>query len=204
LVNLVRIGIWTKHPGNFLDELIDWPIDNPTHCDRKDAAEHAAFIRQNGMVHELYYPRLRDRQIVEAERPYLKILEIEGLTPELSERLERWFDHNLRLNITYSIEDLFRVALDTPMPSEKSGYCSRYVIHGCFIILPTELWPLVRCTDDFISPRDLLISARLHEAEGNGTEGTSRTDATDSADGASTMTAGAAVLPVQTGGRMMP
>lgn len=151
----VRVAIWTKHPGDILGEAIDFVT--------RGTAQHAGFIRGNGMIHELYLPHVRDRVILDAERPYLKTFDIEGLTDELNTALERHFDNVLDQvakggGISYSITDLFRILCDMSTPDDGSMVCSQYVFWQLNLI---GLPPLARCGKDFISPRDLFISPRL-------------------------------------------
>ena len=80
----VKVAIWTLHPGDLLGSAINFVTHGP--------AQHAGFIRGNGRIHELYMPRVRDRDILDAERPFIRTFEIEGLTDELSAKLERHFD----------------------------------------------------------------------------------------------------------------
>ena len=151
----VIAAIWTTHPGDILGEAIDFV----TH----GAAQHAGFIRGNGQVHELYLPRIRERQVLPEEKKFIRVFEIEGLTDELNAKLERHFDEYLAANIIeYSIPELFRIVLNQPMPNAPAMVCSQYVFtHLKMIGLP----PLLRCEADFISPRDLLISPRLTEIQ---------------------------------------
>lgn len=151
-MNLVRAAIWTRHPGDELGEAIDFV----THGN----AQHAGFIRGNGLIHENYYPHVRDRAVLAAEKPFIRVFEIQGLTPELSAKLERHFDEYLATGWNYSIADLFRIQFNLPAPADGSGVCSQYVYHHLRMI---GLPPLVRCTEDFITPRDLLISPNLVE-----------------------------------------
>lgn len=149
----VKVAIWTLHPGDALGEAIDFITHGP--------AQHAGFIRGNGRIHELYVPVLRDRDIIDGERPFIRAFDIAGLTDDLSAKLERHFDVYLGAADTgYSIEDLFRIALNIPKPPDGSMVCSQYVFHMLKMI---GLPPLERCEEDFISPRDLWISPRLME-----------------------------------------
>lgn len=147
----VKAAIWSIHPGDLLGEAITFETHGP--------AQHAGFIRGNGRIHELYLPAPRDRDIQDAERPYLMALDIEGLTPDISAALERHFDDVLASDaIHYSIEDMFRIKFNLPPPPDGGLVCSQYVFwHLTMVNLP----PLVRCARDFITPRDLLISPRL-------------------------------------------
>lgn len=148
----MKIAIWTKHPGDLLGEAIDFL----TH----GKAQHAGFIRTNGMIHEAYLPKVRDRAILDAELPYLKTFDLAGLTMAQSDQFERIFDIMLAASIQYSLTDLFRYELNIPMPSDLSTICSRYVYHTIGQVSPALL-PLVRCDSDQVSPRDLYISPRL-------------------------------------------
>ena len=148
----VKAAIWTHHPGDLLGDAINFE----TH----GLAQHAGFIRGNGRIHELYLPRVRDRDIVDAERPFLLAFDIEGLTDPLNAALERHFDVMLEAGgqMDYSVADLFRIVLNIPKPTDGSMVCSQYVFH---MLGTVGLPPLVRCTEDFITPRDLYITPRL-------------------------------------------
>jgi hypothetical protein len=148
----MKIAIWTKHPGDLLGEAIDFL----THGN----AQHAGFIRANGLIHEAYLPKVRDRQILDAERSFLKTFDLMGVTPEQDAQFERIFDIMLAASIEYSIADLFRYELNIPMPDNLETICSRYVYHTINQV-SRRLLPLVRCDEDQISPRDLYISPRL-------------------------------------------
>ena len=151
---LVRVAVWLKHPGDLLGEAIQFA----TH----GLGEHAGFIRGNGTVHELYFPKVRDRDLAAGETSLMEIYDIEGLTPELSTAMEAGFDKNLAAGIKYSITDLFRIELDETFPLDTSGVCSCYVAHCLMCDLPEPLWPLVRIDPSQISPRDIRLSPRLH------------------------------------------
>ncbi|MDE2101572.1 MAG: hypothetical protein KGL39_30280 [Patescibacteria group bacterium] len=151
-MNHVKVAIWTIHPGDLLGQAIDFVT--------RGTAQHAGFIRGNGMIHELYLPKVRDRAMLDSEKQYVKIFDIEGMNDDLSGQLEKLFDLSLTTSgeISYSIVGLFRILFDRPNPSDKSMVCSQYVFHSLELI---GLPPLARCTADFISPRDLYISPRL-------------------------------------------
>lgn len=153
---LVKVAIWTHHPHDLLGGAIDFV----TH----GVAQHTGFVRSNGKIHELYLPHVRDRDIIDAERPYLRVFEIEGLTQELSDKLERHFDVMLENGgqMNYSIEDLFRILLNIPKPPDGSMVCSQYVFHMVKMI---GILLLERCDEDFISPRDLFITPRLIDSQ---------------------------------------
>lgn len=147
-----RVAIWTKHPGDLLGEAITAVTHGP--------AQHAGFIKSDGRIHELYLPGVRERDIQDAERPYLLAFDIEGLTPDLAAKLERHFNFmaNDQTAISYSVADLFRILLNIQKPDNGGMVCSQYVFRMLDMI---GLPPLARCSEDFISPRDLLISPRL-------------------------------------------
>jgi hypothetical protein len=149
----VRVAIWTTHPGDLLGQAINFV----TH----GSAQHAGFIRSDGRIHELYFPQVRDRVMLADEIPYIRQFEIEGLTSELSAKLERHFDLLVKEGaVKYSVADLFRILFNVEKPIDGAMVCSQYVFHR---LMEIGLPPLVRCEEDFISPRDLLISPRLLE-----------------------------------------
>jgi hypothetical protein len=154
----MRILIWTKHPGDLLGEVIDFV----THGDE----QHTGFERKNGMIHEAYWPRVRDRKPIAAELPFVKTFTLRGITPLQEAMFETCFDHALLQHISYSPADLFRFLFNKPDTDEQHTFCSRYVMHTIMQVCPPELWPLVRCMDgDWVSPRDLFISPNLLPAE---------------------------------------
>jgi hypothetical protein len=154
----MKILIWTHHPGNVLGEAIDFA----TH----GQAQHAAFLRRNGLIHEAYWPQLRDRLPMAAELPYVKVFTLRDLTPELAAAFEVQFDRALAAHIQYSVGDLFRFLFNAPNANEARTFCSRYVMHTIMEVCPAQLWPLVRCMEgDWVSPRDLFISPQLVPAE---------------------------------------
>jgi len=154
----MRILIWTKHPGDLLGEAIDLVTHGP--------AQHAAFLRRNGLIHEAYWPQVRDRKLMAEELPLVKTFTLRGLTPIQEAIFETYFDHALLQHIKYSPADLFRFLFNRPDTDEKHTFCSRYVMHTIMQVCPPELWPQVRCMDgDWVSPRDLLISPMLVPAE---------------------------------------
>lgn len=150
---LVRVAVWLQHPGDLLGAAITFA----TH----GIGEHAGFIRSNGLVHELYFPRVRDRQLVAGEMDLMEIYDIQGLTPDLSRQLEEKFDANLKAGIRYDIWDLFKIEFDETFPLDKSGVCSCYVMHTLNDVLPVDLLPLVRIDASQVSPRDIRLSPRL-------------------------------------------
>jgi hypothetical protein len=150
----MKILIWTGH-----HDPLDAAIKFLTH----GRGSHAAFLRADGFtVHEAFYPKVRDRLLTAVDRQNAEAFEIKGLTRKQQLEFEHLFDANLRLNIEYSIADLFRFALNIPSRDEHHTFCSRYVLHCCHAILPDDLMPLVRIPNhDWASPRDLRISPRL-------------------------------------------
>ena len=155
--------IWTHHPGDWLGEAIDFL----TH----GTAQHAGFMRQNGLIVEAYWPRVRQRAVLEAEKPFIRPFILRGMTPGLDAAFEAEFDRLLAAPPEYSGEDLFAFLFNQPNVDEKHTFCSRLVMHTTMNICPAELWPLVRCMGteqqlpdgtinggDWVSPRDLFIS----------------------------------------------
>jgi len=153
----MKILLWTKHPGDLLGEAIDFL----THGN----AQHAAFLRaDNKTIHEAYLPKVRDRLITDAEKPFVRVFELEGVVDEDDAHFSKLFDSNIQAGIKYDVADLFRYALNIPFPEQsKETICSVYVIECIRALLPAGFLPLVRCENDQVSPRDLLISPRLIE-----------------------------------------
>jgi hypothetical protein len=150
----MRIINWTKHPGDMLGEAIDFL----TH----GSCQHSGFLRANGMIHEAYWPHIRDRAPIELELPFAKVFKLRGITPVQEAMFETFFDHALSLRIEYSPEDLFRYLFNVPNSDEQHTFCSRYVMHTIMQICEEDKWPLIRCMDgDWVSPRDLYISNML-------------------------------------------
>jgi hypothetical protein len=150
----LKILIWTHHPGDLLGEAIDFL----TH----GTAQHAGWQDVDGSVVEAYWPKLRRRQLMDAERLYIRAFNLRYISTaeeiQISKRLARDLTHPP----SYSGWDLFRFLFNKPNASETSTFCSRYVQHLCEDELHPDLWPCIRCMeDDWVSPRDLYISNML-------------------------------------------
>ena len=150
----MKILLWTAPPVGFVSEAITALTHGPAH--------HAGFLRANGMVHELYPPKLRDRAITDEEKKIVQVFSLAGLPPELEEKFERSFDLHLQAGIDYSETDLFRYLFNLEIPMDLSGYCSFYVMLQISKCAPMCL-PVVRCSLGQVSPRDLYVSSRLIE-----------------------------------------
>jgi hypothetical protein len=124
---------------------------------------HAAFLRSDdATVHEAFWPKVRDRDLTDADKVNAKAFRVCNVSQRQHELFEHLFDANLRRGIKYSVADLFRFALDMPSRDEHHTFCSRYVLHCCNAILWEWQMPLVRIPGgDWASPRDLLISPLL-------------------------------------------
>lgn len=154
----MKILLWTKHPGDLIGEAIEFFTHGPV--------EHAAFLRANGMIHEAYWPRVRDRKPVAEELHLVKCFSLRGITADEESGFEAAFDFALIHTVKYDLTDLLRVLFNKPDTDEKHTFCSRYVMHTIMTVCPPEIWPLVRCMDgDWVSPRDLFISPNLLPAE---------------------------------------
>jgi len=152
------IATWTKHPGDLLGETIDFLTHGP--------AQHAAFVRRNGMIHEAYLPHVRDRKPIAAELPNVKTFRILALPAYYDAMFEAQFDEALCAQVKYSVGDLFRYLFNVPNVDEAHTFCSRYVMHTIMEICPQSYWPQVRCMEgDWVSPRDIYISNMLVPAE---------------------------------------
>jgi len=156
----MRVLIWTTHPGDVLGEAITFLTHGP--------AQHAGFLRLNGLCHEAYMPKVRDRKLKRAEQQFVRILRLVGpadapVTDSMEAKFERLFDLNIQAGVEYSIADLFRYQLGMDMGGDQQTICSRYVFHCIPMCCGAAFAPLVRCSEDQVAPRDLLISPRLIE-----------------------------------------
>lgn len=150
----MKVLIWTHHPGDLLGEVIDFL----TH----GTAQHAGFLRANGMIHEAYFPQVRDRAMLDSEKPFIKTFYVKDITPQQEALFEAAFDAALKIPVRYDIGDLFGFLFNRPNTNENETFCSRYVYHLCKTILPGDMWPQIRVMDDdWLSPRDLWISNLL-------------------------------------------
>ena len=159
----MKILIWTGHHD---------PLDAAIKFFTHGKGTHAAFLRSDGAtVHEAFFPKVRDRDLTDADIQNAKAFQIEGVTMKQNQAFEHLFDANLRRGIEYSVVDLVRFALNMPSRDEHHTFCSRYVLNCCHAVLADghhgeSLMPLVRIPGgDWASPRDLLISPRLIPAE---------------------------------------
>ncbi len=152
------ILLWTVHPGDLLGEPIQFLTHGPV--------THAGFLRSDGVtVHENYLPQVRNRPLLPAEKPGVRVFQMEGMTPEIAAKFERYFAlaAEPQTALHYSIANLFEYLANRPPASEADGLdCSAYVNQTVRRLAPA-LAPTVRCEDWQVSPRDLLISPRLNE-----------------------------------------
>lgn len=138
------------------------PLDGLIKFFTRGKGTHAAFVRGNNRIVENFYPHVHERQWKAGESLKVELYRIEGMTPADFDRLERWFDHELKNPPPYSIVDLFRYALDLQPRRGQGCFCSQFVLRGLRQCLAPSKQPLVRLQyQDFASPRDLRISPRL-------------------------------------------
>lgn len=154
LVYFMKVLVWAGH-----HDVLDGAIKFFTH----GAGSHVAALRKDDhTVHEAFWPRVRDRLYTNDDRKLAQAFELEGLTLADHDKFERLFDDNIKRHVGYSIWDLFRYALNMPVKDETQTFCSRYFLHCCHKVVPHKM-PLVRLPfGDWGSPRDVLISPRLH------------------------------------------
>lgn len=151
------IALWTVHPGDLLGEPIMFLTHGPV--------THAGWIRSDGRtVAEAYLPRVRQRPLLDPEKPLVRLFTLEGMTPGLAGDFERFLDlaTDPKFAAEYSVKGLFGFALNIPPADEQHVFCSEWVMQGIRKASPALL-PLVRCGDYQASPRDLLVSPRLIE-----------------------------------------
>lgn len=155
------ILLWSKHPGDLLGNAITFLTHGP--------AQHAGWLRSDGQtIHEAYLPTVRERPLRPEEKPGIRFFTLEGMTPELAAKFERFFDlaADPKFVEDYTVKGLFGFLFNVPPPDESSVFCSEYIMQTIRKLAP-ELLPLVRCDDFQVSPRDLLISPRLQELIGS-------------------------------------
>jgi hypothetical protein len=151
------IALWKVHPGDLLGEPIQFLTHGPV--------THAGFILSDGVtVAEAYLPNVRMRPLLESEKPGILTFQLEGMTPELAEKFERYFKLacDPKFAAEYSVKGLIGFALNISPPDSFHLFCSEWVMQSIRKVAP-ELQPLTRCEDYQVSPRDLLISPRLIE-----------------------------------------
>lgn len=151
------ILLWTHHPHDLLGDAINFV----THGD----AQHAGFLRSDGVtVHECYLPKVRNRPLLEGERPLVRVFRLEGLTEDMATKFETFFDLSVdpRFVQDYSVKGLFGYLFNVEPNDQFSVFCSEYVMQTIRKLEP-QLAPLLRCDIWTVSPRDLLISPRLVE-----------------------------------------
>lgn len=152
------VALWSVHPGDLLGEPIQFLSHGPV--------THAGFLRGDfTTVHENYFPKVRNRPLVDSEKAGIRLFRINGMTPAIADRFERYFDlaAEPQTALSYSIAGLFQYLVNRPPASEADGLdCSAYANQTVRRLVP-ELSLTMRCDDWQVSPRDLLISARLTE-----------------------------------------
>jgi hypothetical protein len=149
------IALWRVHPGDILGE----PIQFIT----RGQWTHAGWLRRDGQtIWECYYPKMRCRPVMDAEDQGIDLFALEGMTPDLAERFERYFDITTTGPSVqgYSIAGLFEFALDLPATDEQNVFCSEATMQSIRKVAPALL-PLARCEDYKVSPVDLGHSTRL-------------------------------------------
>lgn len=151
------ILLWKIHPGDALGEPIKFETHGPV--------THMAFLRSDRLtVAEAYLPKVRCRPLLETEKPGVRAFLLEGMTPEIAAKFERYFDlaTDPKFAQEYSVTGLFGFALNIPPPDEFHVFCSEWGMQSVRKVAPA-LVPLVRLDDWQASPRDWLVSPRLKE-----------------------------------------
>ena len=149
------VALWRVHPGDILGE----PIQFIT----RGQWTHAGWLRSDGKtIWECYYPKMRCRPLNEAEKPGIDLFTLEGMTPDIAARFERYFDITTSGPSVqgYSIAGLFEYALDLPVADEQNVFCSEADMQSIRKVAPALL-PLARCEDCKVSPVELGHSPRL-------------------------------------------
>jgi hypothetical protein len=123
---------------------------------------HAAFVRPSGMIAENFYPHVRERAFRFGERKIVEVYHLAGTTSDDWATLDEWIRRELLNPPEYSVEDLFRYALNMPPRHSKACFCSQWVMRGCRECLAPNKLPVVRTEyQDFVSPTQLRSSPLL-------------------------------------------
>jgi hypothetical protein len=125
--------------------------------------EHALWLCSDRVtVCEAFYPRIHKRPLAVNESATTLLFALDGMTPELAAKLERFFEIAVNPNLveSYSVKGLFGFLLNVTPPDEQSVFCSEFVMQTIRKNAPALL-PLARCEDYQVSPVDLYRSVRL-------------------------------------------
>lgn len=123
---------------------------------------HAAFIRPSGLIAENFYPHVRERSFRLGERKLVELYQLDGTTAEDWAALDEWIRRELINPPEYSIDDLFRYALNQPPRHARACFCSQWVARGLRECLTPDKLPVVRTEYvDFVSPTQLRSSPKL-------------------------------------------
>ena len=125
--------------------------------------EHALWLQSDGVtVCEAFYPKVHQRAITEADKACTLLFALDGMTPDIAAKFERFFviSTDPKLVESYSIEGLFGFLFNIDPPTEQAVFCSEFVMQSIRKNAP-ELLPLARCEDYQASPSDLYRSTRL-------------------------------------------
>ena len=151
------IAIFFAHKGDPLSGVINFLTHGP--------ASHAGWFRSDGKtIWEAYYPQIHCRPLVEAEKPGVQLFTLEGMTPALAAKLERYFDITTIPGLTpkYSIMGLVDYEFCLTPENPQNVFCSQSVLQSIRKNEPSLL-PVVRVEGDASPPNELYHSARIHE-----------------------------------------
>lgn len=146
------IGLCTAHDdlGNAIKALTHGPV------------EHAYWLCSDQKRKcEAFYPRVHCVPLDGTEEVGSLLFALEGMTPEIAAKLERFWAIATDPNLveSYSVKGLFGYLFNVEPENEQSVFCSQFVMQTIRKNCP-ELLPLVRCVDG-VSPSDLYRSPRL-------------------------------------------
>lgn len=153
------VAIFFAHKGDPLSGVINFLTHGP--------ASHAGWLRSDQKtIWEAYYPQVHTRPLMEAEKPGIALFTLEGMTPEIAAKLERYFDITQVPGLVpkYSIMGLVDYEFCLTPENPQNIFCSQAVLQS-IRKNAVELLPVVRVDDDASPPNELYHAAKLHLVE---------------------------------------
>jgi hypothetical protein len=149
----VLIAIWPR--GH---DWMGWEIKFLT----RGYGTHAAFIRPSGLIAENFLPHVRERAFRFGERKLVELYHLCGTDADDWAALDEWIRRELLNPPEYSVDDLFRYALNMPPRDSTACFCSQWVLRGLRECLAPDKQPLKRLEyQDFAPPNQLRSSPML-------------------------------------------
>jgi hypothetical protein len=128
----MKVLIWREHSGDPLSKVIE--------AITRGSYTHAALLVHGASLSivEAYWPELRTRALTEAELPGLDVFAVEGLTPEIEQKLIDWWAEKIQQHVAYSLKGLARFSPvlrllfgeGSDADTHKEMFCSQAVAQG--------------------------------------------------------------------------